>query len=123
ALPRLALGPRAVSLSRSSSRRRGSATRSMKVLVVGGGGREHALVWKIAQSPVAPEILCAPSNPGSAEHARNVAVAANDVAGLLKLAQREAVDLVVVGPEEPLCLGLADKLRAAKIPVFGPGAA
>jgi len=95
----------------------------MKVLVVGGGGREHALVWKLAQSPLAPEILCAPGNPGTAEHARNVAVDANDVAGLLRLAQKEAVDLVVVGPEEPLCLGLADKLRAAKILVFGPGAA
>jgi phosphoribosylamine---glycine ligase len=95
----------------------------MKVLVVGGGGREHALVWKIAQSPLAPEILCAPGNPGTAEHARNVAVEANDLFRLVDLARREAVDLVVIGPEEPLCLGLADKLRAANIPTFGPSAA
>lgn len=94
----------------------------MKVLVVGGGGREHALVWKIAQSPLAPEILCAPGNPGTAQHARNVPVAANDLFRLVDLARREAVDLVVIGPEEPLCLGLADKLRAANIPTFGPGA-
>jgi phosphoribosylamine--glycine ligase len=95
----------------------------MKILVVGGGGREHALVWKIAQSPLAPEILCAPGNPGTAQHARNVPIAANDVPGLQKLAQREAVDLVVIGPEEPLCLGLADKLRSVNILAFGPGAA
>jgi phosphoribosylamine--glycine ligase len=95
----------------------------MKVLVVGGGGREHALVWKLAQSPLAPQILCAPGNPGTAQHATNVPVAANDLPALVKLAQREAVDLVVVGPEEPLCLGLADKLRAANFVVFGPGAA
>ncbi len=95
----------------------------MKVLVVGGGGREHALVWKFAQSPLAPEILCAPGNPGTAQHARNAAVQANDVSGLVKLAQREAVDFVVIGPEEPLCLGLADKLRGLNILTFGPGAA
>ena len=80
----------------------------MKILVVGGGGREHALVWKLAQSPLAPEILCAPGNPGTAKHARNLPVAANDVSGLLALARREAVALVVIGPEEPLVLGLAD---------------
>jgi phosphoribosylamine--glycine ligase len=94
----------------------------MKVLVVGGGGREHALVWKIAQSPLAPEILCAPGNPGTAQHAKNVPVASNDLFRLVDLARREAVDLVVIGPEEPLCLGLADKLRAANITTFGPGA-
>jgi phosphoribosylamine--glycine ligase len=94
----------------------------MKILVVGGGGREHALVWKLAQSPLAPEILCAPGNPGTAKHARNVPVAANDVAGLVALAKREAVSLVVIGPEDPLVLGLADKLRGAGILAFGPGA-
>ncbi len=94
----------------------------MKVLVVGGGGREHALCWKIAQSPLAPEILCAPGNPGTAEVARNVAVASRDTGAIVKLAQKEAVDLVVIGPEEPLSAGLADKLRAAGILVFGPGA-
>jgi phosphoribosylamine--glycine ligase len=95
---------------------------SMKVLVVGGGGREHALCWKIAQSPLKPEILCAPGNVGTAQHGRNVAVKATDVEGLVKLAQKEHVDLVVVGPEDPLCAGLADKLRAVGIRTFGPGA-
>jgi phosphoribosylamine--glycine ligase len=95
----------------------------MKVLVVGAGGREHALCWKIAASPLATEVLCAPGNAGTAKVARNVAVAASDLAGLVELARSEAVELVVVGPEEPLCAGLADRLRAAGIPVFGPGAA
>ncbi len=95
----------------------------MKVLVVGGGGREHALCWKLAQSPLKPDILCAPGNVGTAEVARNVAVKTTDVDGLVKLAAKEKVDLVVVGPEDPLVLGLADKLRAANINVFGPGAA
>lgn len=95
----------------------------MKVLVVGGGGREHALCWKIAQSPLAPEILCAPGNVGTAQHARNCAVKANDVEGLVALAQKEKVDLVVIGPEDPLVLGLADRLRAVGIRAFGPGIA
>ena len=94
----------------------------MKLLVVGSGGREHALAWKLAQSPLKPEILCAPGNVGTAALGRNVAVAANDVAGLVRLAQSEAVDLVIVGPEEPLVLGLSDQLRVAGIRVFGPGA-
>jgi phosphoribosylamine--glycine ligase len=95
----------------------------MKVLVVGGGGREHALCWKIAQSPLHPEILCAPGNVGTAQVARNVATKANDVDALVRLATKEKVDLVVVGPEDPLVLGLADKLRAAGIATFGPGVA
>lgn len=95
----------------------------MKVLVVGSGGREHALCWKLAQSPEKPELLCAPGNVGTATLARNVAVRADDVDGLVKLAAKEKVDLVVVGPEDPLVLGLADKLRAAGIATFGPGAA
>ncbi|MBK7876657.1 MAG: phosphoribosylamine--glycine ligase [Planctomycetes bacterium] len=94
----------------------------MKILVVGSGGREHALCWKIAQSPLQPELLCAPGNVGTAELGRNVAVAANDVPGLVKLALAEKVDLVVIGPEEPLVLGLADQLRAAGVLAFGPGA-
>lgn len=93
----------------------------MKVLVVGSGGREHALCWKMAQSPLVKEVVCAPGNAGTALVARNVGVAANDIARLVHLATHEKVDLVVVGPEEPLCLGLADQLRAAKIAVFGPG--
>jgi phosphoribosylamine--glycine ligase len=95
----------------------------MRVLVVGGGGREHALAWKIASSPRVEEVLCAPGNAGTAEVGRNVDVAATDVAGLVKLAQDERVGLVVVGPEEPLCLGLADRMRERGIPVYGPGAA
>ncbi|MCK6446377.1 MAG: phosphoribosylamine--glycine ligase [Planctomycetes bacterium] len=94
----------------------------MKVLIVGGGGREHALAWKIRQSPLVREVLVAPGNAGTAQIARNVAIPAKDVKSLVELAKSERVDLVVVGPEEPLVLGLADELRAAKIDVLGPGA-
>jgi len=94
----------------------------MKVLVVGSGGREHALCWKIAQSPLKPEIVCAPGNPGTARLGRNVAVQISDTVGLVALAKKEAPDLVLVGPEDPLVAGLADKLRAAGFAVFGPGA-
>lgn len=93
----------------------------MKVLVVGGGGREHALCWKIAQSPLVDEVICAPGNAGTARVARNIAIPANDLEKLVHVATHERVGLVVVGPEEPLCLGLADRLRAAGIAVFGPG--
>ena len=93
---------------------------SLKVLVIGAGGREHALCWKIAASPRVREVLCAPGNAGTETCARNVAVQANDVEGLVRLCQAERPDLVVVGPEEPLCLGLADRLRAAGTLVFGP---
>jgi phosphoribosylamine--glycine ligase len=95
----------------------------MKILVVGGGGREHALVWKIAQSPLAGEILAAPGNAGTATLARNIAVAADDIEGLVRLAAAERVDLTVVGPELPLTMGLADRLTDAGFPVFGPSAA
>ena len=93
----------------------------MKVLVVGGGGREHALCWKIARSPLLTELLCAPGNAGTAQVARNVDVAADDVKGVVRLAREEGVELVVVGPEDPLCAGMADALRDAGIDVFGPG--
>jgi len=95
----------------------------MKVLVVGGGGREHALAWKIARSPLVDEVLCAPGNAGIARVARCVPVSAGDLAGLRGLARAEAVGLVVVGPEAPLCAGLADLLRADGHKVFGPSAA
>lgn len=95
----------------------------MKVLVVGGGGREHALCWKIAASPLVSEVLCAPGNAGTAGVARNVPVASNDLPRIVELARQEGVGLVVVGPEEPLCAGLADRLEKAGVPVFGPGAA
>jgi phosphoribosylamine--glycine ligase len=94
---------------------------ALKVLVVGGGGREHALCWKIARSPRVREVLCAPGNAGTGELGRNVAVAANDIEGLVRLCQEERPDLVVIGPEEPLALGLADRLRERGTLVFGPG--
>ena len=95
----------------------------MKVLVVGGGGREHALCWAIARSPGLTKLWCAPGNAGIAAVAECVPLAAEDVAGLVAFARDKAVDLVVVGPEAPLTLGLADALAAAGIRVFGPSRA
>ncbi|AVM75239.1 phosphoribosylamine--glycine ligase [Magnetospirillum gryphiswaldense] len=95
----------------------------MKVLVVGGGGREHALCWKLAQSPLLTKLWCAPGNAGIGTVAECVAIGAEDVAGLVAFAQANTVDLVVVGPEGPLCLGLADRLSEAGIKVFGPSQA
>jgi len=95
----------------------------MKALLVGGGGREHALAWKIAQSPLLSGLVVAPGNPGIARHGRCVPVRATAVDDLVALAAAERVDLVVVGPEAPLALGLGDRLRAAGLAVFGPGAA
>jgi phosphoribosylamine--glycine ligase len=95
----------------------------MRILVVGSGGREHALAWKISQSPLVDELYCAPGNPGAERVARPVAVRADDVSGLVREARALSVDLVVVGPEAPLVAGLADALQAAGIPVFGPSAA
>jgi len=93
----------------------------MKVLVVGSGGREHALCWKIRQSPLVSRVFCAPGNGGmAAAGAECVDVAANNLDGLRTLARQQAVDLVVVGPEEPLCAGLVDLLQASSIRVFGP---
>ncbi len=95
----------------------------MRVLVVGGGGREHVLAWKIRQSPLVEAVLCAPGNAGTAEVARNVAVRDDDTAGLRRLCREERIDLAVIGPEAPLAAGLADALREDGIRVFGPGAA
>ncbi len=94
----------------------------MQVLIVGGGGREHALVWGFSRSPSVSKILCAPGNPGTAALAENVDVGAEDLDGLVGLATERAVDLVVVGPEAPLCAGLVDRLEQAGIKVFGPSA-
>ena len=91
----------------------------MRVLLVGGGGREHALAWKLAQSPRITSLIAAPGNPGIAGHARCVPVKDSAIDELVALATRERVDLVVVGPELPLALGLADRMRAAGLPVFG----
>jgi phosphoribosylamine--glycine ligase len=95
----------------------------MRVLVVGSGGREHALAWALARSPHVTHLLIAPGNAGTAELGENVPIPANDIAGLTALARERRVDLVVVGPEEPLARGLADQLRAAGIPTLGPDAA
>ena len=94
----------------------------MKVLIIGGGGREHALAWKCAQSPLVGEVLCAPGNAGTAREARvrNAEVAAEDVAGLLALAQREDVGLTIVGPEAALAAGVVDVFEDAGRKCFGP---
>jgi phosphoribosylamine--glycine ligase len=92
------------------------------VLVVGGGGREHALVRALLASPAKPRVLCAPGNAGIAEDVTCIPVAADDIDTLVALTQREKIDFVVVGPEVPLSLGLADRLLAAGIPVYGPKA-
>ncbi|MCA8970129.1 MAG: phosphoribosylamine--glycine ligase [Planctomycetes bacterium] len=92
----------------------------MKILVVGGGGREHALCWKIARSPLVEKVWCAPGNGGIAKVAECVPIGVEDFARLEAFCREQRVDLVVVGPEAPLCLGLTDALQAAGIKVFGP---
>lgn len=92
----------------------------MKILLIGSGGREHALAWRLAGA--GHQVIAAPGNPGIAEVAACVATAVGDLDGLVALARARAVDLVVVGPEAPLVAGLADRLRAAGVPTFGPGA-
>ncbi|GBC86827.1 Phosphoribosylamine--glycine ligase [bacterium HR12] len=94
---------------------------SLRVLVIGGGGREHALAWRLARDPDVGEVLAAPGNPGIAAEARCVPLEPTDVDAVADLAEREGVDLVVVGPEAPLVAGLADALRARGVPTFGPG--
>lgn len=91
----------------------------MKVLVIGGGGREHALVWKIAQSPMVEQVFCAPGNPGTALLAQNVDIAVDDLEGLLAFAKSEGVELTVVGPELPLSMGLVDLFEEHGLKVFG----
>ena len=92
----------------------------MKVLLVGGGGREHALAWKFVREQPSLELIAAPGNPGIASLGRCVAVSATDVAGLARLARSEKPDLVVIGPEAPLAAGAVNVLREHRIPVFGP---
>ncbi|MEN1929662.1 phosphoribosylamine--glycine ligase [Luteimonas sp. MJ250] len=97
----------------------------MKILVIGSGGREHALAWKLAQSPRVAEVLVAPGNAGTATEARcrNVDIKATDIEALLALARDEGVAFTVVGPEVPLVAGIVDRFQAAGLRIFGPGAA
>jgi phosphoribosylamine--glycine ligase len=92
----------------------------MKILVVGSGGREHALVWKIAQSPRARKIYCAPGNAGIAKQAECVPISAEDVKSLAAWAEKESIDLTVVGPEAPLTMGIVDAFESRRLRVFGP---
>lgn len=95
----------------------------MKVLVVGGGAREHALAWKIAQSSAVDKLYCAPGNPGMAEIAENVPIGASEVDRLADWASENRIDLTVVGPEDPLVRGLVDRLNSKGLLAFGPNAA
>ncbi len=95
----------------------------MKVLVVGGGGREHALCWKLSQSPRVQRLYCAPGNGGIAEVAKLVPIEAEDLKGILKFVKEEAIDLTVIGPEAPLVGGLVDLLEGEGFRVFGPNKA
>jgi phosphoribosylamine--glycine ligase len=92
----------------------------VKVLVVGSGGREHTLCWKIAQSQKVKKVYCAPGNGGTRHVAENVGIKANDIEGLLEFALKTKIDLTVVGPEEPLVLGIVDKFQEKGLKIFGP---
>ena len=92
----------------------------MKILIIGGGGREHALTWKIAQSPHAERIFCAPGNTGTAEIAENVAISVGDLKALVRFARENCIDLTVVGPDDPLAAGIVDLFAAEKLRAFGP---
>ncbi len=92
----------------------------MKVLVVGSGGREHALAWKISQSPKVKKMYCAPGNGGTLDIAENVSIAATDIEGMADFAAREKIDLTVVGPELPLTLGIVDEFEKRNLRIFGP---
>jgi len=95
----------------------------MKILVVGSGGREHALTWKIAQSPLAEKLYAAPGNAGIARHAQCIDITPDNLEGLADFAARENIDLTVVGPEAPLCRGIVDLFRERKLRIFGPSKA
>src|SRR6201997_2874962 len=92
----------------------------MKILVIGSGGREHALAWKLRQSPHAERIFCAPGNGGTEEIAENVAVAASDLEGVVRFAKENRIDLTVVGPDDPLAAGIVDLFTSEKLRAFGP---
>ena len=92
----------------------------MKVLVIGKGGREHAIAWKLSQSSRISKLLCAPGNAGTARIAPNVPISESDIDGLLKFALHEKVDFTVVGPEAPLADGIVDRFQQAGLSIFGP---
>ncbi|MDD1641164.1 MAG: ATP-grasp domain-containing protein, partial [Methylococcaceae bacterium] len=96
----------------------------MKILIVGSGGREHALAWKAKQSPKAEKVFVAPGNPGTALEAciENVDIAVEDIAGLLAFAQKEHIGLTIIGPEVPLVMGIVDRFQQAGLKCFGPSA-
>jgi len=94
----------------------------MRVLVIGSGGREHALVWKINQSPKVEKIFCAPGNAGTSEFADNIPIAADDIEGLLQFAMKKEIGLTVVGPEQPLVMGIVDRFEVKGLRIFGPSA-
>ena len=91
-----------------------------KILIVGGGGREHAILWKLKQSGRPVELYCAPGNGGTAQIASNVAIKADDVDGIVRWAKQNEIDMVFVAPDDPLALGMVDALTAAGIRAFGP---
>lgn len=95
----------------------------MRVLVIGGGGREHVLAWGLSRSARVEEVLCVPGNAGTAGVAENVHLSANDHEGLVALARERSVDLTIVGPEAPLCTGIVDRFQARGLRIFGPTAA
>src|SRR5207249_7493880 len=95
----------------------------MKLLVIGKGGREHALVWKLAQAPRVTQVFCAPGNAGTAEDGVNVPIEAGDFDGLIRFAKKEAIALTVVGPEDPLAQGIVDAFQTEGLRVFGPSKA
>src|SRR5207248_6921745 len=92
----------------------------MKILVIGSGGREHAVAWKLRQSPQAERIFCALGNAGTSEIAENVAIPATDLAGLARFAKQNRIGLTVVGPDDPLAAGIVDLFQAQGLRVFGP---
>ena len=92
----------------------------MKILVIGSGGREHALAWKLKQSPRGPRIFCAPGNAGTAEVGENIAIATSDFGALVRFAKQNRVDLTVVGPDDPLAAGVVDLFTTEGLRIFGP---
>src|SRR6202042_2236169 len=107
----------------SANSYRSNAFRPMNILLLGSGGREHALAWKLAASPLSDRLICAPGNAGIAREAECVALDLADHAAVIAFCRKTKIDLVVVGPEAPLCAGIVDDLEAAGIKAFGPSRA